>query len=341
MNTDPLISVVMPVYNCALYIEDAIDSILNQTIRDFELLIIDDASTDGTSEIIKKYSDPRIRTIYKPINQGVSQATNDGFKIANGKYIARMDGDDISVKERFEKQLTVLENNPNVLVCGGLVKYLGGTNAIIPHKEKHNEIIVELLISCSICMGAAMFRRKDLEGHYYDIAKNSGEDYDFWTKIAWLGEFYNIQEVLLLYRVHETQASKKHKPQQIIDDVQIKLYLFKRINYDSCKYPDKLISKVFLLNQPIETYEFVLFLKWIKELLQLNQKNNSYPHKEFKSVIKRIIRSILFSLYFKKTSIGIDKKWRLKMLFRLPLEEIFYILEIKFREVLKKNKILK
>ena len=109
MTIAPTISVIMPVYNCEKYIAMSIESILNQTINDFELLIIDDASTDQTLAIITSYEDTRIKIISKPVNSGYTESLNIGLKIAKGKYIARMDGDDISFTRRFEKQLSFLE----------------------------------------------------------------------------------------------------------------------------------------------------------------------------------------------------------------------------------------
>ncbi|MFL1012232.1 glycosyltransferase family 2 protein [Flavisericum labens] len=332
----PLVSVVMPVYNCDAFVGEAVNSVLNQTFQDFELIIIDDGSTDSTREVLNGFDDSRINLVFFDKNQGVSKATNEGFRLAKGTYIARMDGDDISVRERFEKQVDVLESNPDILICGSHVKYLGGTNNVIRFKENHNEIITELLVSCSICMGSSMFRRKALRGYYYDEARRSGEDYEFWTRVAWLGELYNIQEVLLLYRVHEKQASIKHKPQQVIDDVDIRLGLFKKLGYDSNHFDDVLLLKLFLLNKPIEVKEFVLFFKWLKELVLLNSIKKVYPQKEFKEVIKRIKRSLLFSLYFKNTTIGITKKWRLKALFKLPLQDMIYVLKGKRKEMGKR-----
>jgi glycosyltransferase involved in cell wall biosynthesis len=325
----------MPVYNCVTYIEEAVNSVLNQTFIDFEFIIIDDGSTDGTTDVLKKNTDSRIKFVFKKKNQGVSCAVNDGFRLAKGKYIARMDGDDISLKNRFEKQIGILENNPEIFICGSLFQYLGGINNIIGHKERHGEIITELLISCSICMGASMFRRKELSKYFYDENKNSGEDYDFWTKVAWLGEMYNVQEVLLLYRVHPNQASIAHKPRQILDDIEIRLYLFKKINYDTKIYKDELISKMLLLNQPITIKEFDLFLKWLNRIVVLNGRSKAFPQKELKKVLNRIKRKILFSLYFKKTDIGITKQWRWRALFKLSINDVLFILKLKAREISK------
>lgn len=326
----------MPVYNCALYIEEAVQSVLNQTFTDFELIIIDDGSTDGTTDLLKTLKDTRIKLISFDKNKGVSAATNRGFKEARGTYIARMDGDDVSVNDRLEKQVAVFENNPEVIICGGLVQYLGGTNDVLRFKETHNEIITELLISCSICMGASMFRREALQGCYYDETRRSGEDYEFWTRVAWKGKMYNIQEVLLLYRVHEHQASIMHKPQQIIDDVAIRLELFKKLNYDIQHYSDNFLTTMLLLNKSIRVDDLVKFITWLKALPALNYKAKIFPDKPFKKVLKQLERSALFSIYFKETTIGIDKNWRMAALWRLPLDAIFYVLNIKKRELIKR-----
>ncbi|ALJ04597.1 hypothetical protein APS56_05340 [Pseudalgibacter alginicilyticus] len=332
MSFNPVVSVIMPVFNNVLYIEEAVYSILNQTFSDFELIIIDDGSTDGTSELLKTFTDFRIKTIYFKENKGVSIATNEGFKLAKGKYIARMDGDDVSVPERLEKQVNVLNENSHIFICGGLVKYFGGSNEVIPYKEKYSEILAELLLSCSICMGASMFRRKELANYFYDETRISGEDYYFWTQVAWLGEIYNLQTVLLLYRVHDRQASTKHKSQQVLDDISIRLQLFKKLNYDTNKFSDSLVSKMLLLNQPIKVYELKLFLKWLKTLVLLNSKSKIFSDKEFGSVLNRIRRNLIFKLYFKKTNVGIDKKWRLQAFSKLPIKEMFFVIQLKIRE---------
>lgn len=332
----PMVSVVMPVYNGVLYIEEAVQSILDQTFTDFELIIIDDGSTDGTTDLLKTLKDTRIKLIFFEKNKGVSSATNQGFKEAKGTYIARMDGDDISVKERFEKQVGVLESNPDIIVCGGLVQYLGGNNNVIGFKETHDEIITELLISCSICMGASMFRRETLQGYYYDETRRSGEDYEFWTRVAWKGKMYNIQEVLLLYRVHVQQASIMHKPQQIIDDVEIRLQLFKKLDYDMQYYSDNFLTTMLLLNKHIRVDDLIKFIRWLKTLPTLNYRAKVFPNKSFKKALKQLERSTLFSIYFKETAIGIDKNWRMAALWRLPLDAIFFVLNVKKRELIKR-----
>ena len=118
MESSPKISVILPVYNSELYIKETIDRVLNQTFSDFELLIIDDCSTDKTVSIIKEYSDERICLIEKEKNSGLINSLNFGISLAKGEYIARMDGDDICLLERFAKQVAFLDKNPTIILCG-------------------------------------------------------------------------------------------------------------------------------------------------------------------------------------------------------------------------------
>jgi glycosyltransferase involved in cell wall biosynthesis len=140
----PKITVLIPVYNCELYIQEVLESILHQTYSDFEFLILDDASTDQTVSIIKKYKGARIQLIEKLLKAGYTNSLNYGLTIARGKYIARMDGDDISFPDRFVKQVTYLEANPGVVLCGTSYKIIGnGKQLSFP--ENHEAIKLALL----------------------------------------------------------------------------------------------------------------------------------------------------------------------------------------------------
>lgn len=333
--TKPLISVIIPVYNSALYLDEALNSILNQTIQDFEIIIIDDCSTDSTIDILDNIKDARIKIFKKDKNKGLIDSLNFGFKIAQGKYIARMDGDDISLPTRFEKQLHVLENNPEIQICGCWLRQFGKIDRIIKHKEFHEEIVARMLLHCAMTMGSVMMERKAVKIYKFDISKIHVEDYDFWSRIAWDCKFYNIQEVLYLYRMHNTQVTEVHKNIQLASDIPVKLFLFKKLNYDQIVYSDELITKMLLLKEHIKVKELVLFIDWLKKIDFLNTKYKVYSVNELKIVLNEIKYSLLFTLYFRKTNIGIDKKWRTKAIFRLPLKEIVFILKLKSSELKK------
>jgi glycosyltransferase involved in cell wall biosynthesis len=142
----PYVTVLMPVYNTEMYLKEAIDSILNQTFRDFEFIVINDGSTDSTSDIIESYSDPRIIYLQNEKNLGVATSLNKGLSIAKGTYIARMDGDDVSRCDRLEKQVAFMDANPEIGVCGTWLETIGDRNEVWSPPRNHDQIIVGMLL---------------------------------------------------------------------------------------------------------------------------------------------------------------------------------------------------
>ncbi len=207
-SSHPVISVLMPVYNVQNYIVAAIDSVLNQTFTNFELIIIDDASTDDSIEIIKTFKDARITIITKSRNTGYTESLNLGLSLASGKYIARMDGDDICALNRFERQVEFMESNTDVAVCGTWYK-TSDTNKIIRHPKSHEEIKIGLLSGCIIAHPTVFIRSSFLRENQlsYNPAMEPAEDYDLWSRVCLIGKLANMEEVLLTYRVHEHQVS--------------------------------------------------------------------------------------------------------------------------------------
>ena len=127
---NPKVTVLMPVYNGEKYLKEAITSILLQTFDDFEFLIINDGSSDASVDIIQSFRDPRIRLVHNDTNIGLIATLNKGLKLAHGKYVARMDQDDISLPRRLEKQTYFMDNNPDVGVCGTWIKLFMGLDYI-------------------------------------------------------------------------------------------------------------------------------------------------------------------------------------------------------------------
>lgn len=164
LNT-PLVSVVMPVYNGEKYLPEAIDSILKQTFTDFELLLINDASTDNSEKIINSYNDSRIIYIKNEQNLGLIKTLNKGLDLAKGEYIARMDQDDISSHERFAKQIALFESNLEIGVCGTWFTLFreNHEDQIIEHPEYNDSIKIGLLTSCFIGHPTVMMRKKQLK----------------------------------------------------------------------------------------------------------------------------------------------------------------------------------
>lgn len=212
----PTVSVVMPTYNRAGLLERAVDSVLAQTYRDFEFIIVDDGSTDETRNILKSYArkDKRIRVLANETNRGISYARNRGNAAARGKYIMIMDSDDISMPERMERQVDFMEKNPEFAVSTSWRVKIGD------EKKKHpsrREMEPHLLFGMYAGHGEWMLRRSFLtaNGISYDESRISSEDYDYLRQILTRGgKIGYIDEALYLRRVHRTNSDAYYRAQR-------------------------------------------------------------------------------------------------------------------------------
>jgi glycosyltransferase involved in cell wall biosynthesis len=205
----PAISVILACYNTERYIGAAVKSILAQTFRDFEFIIIDDGSTDRSAEILKQLAteDSRIKLVSRP-NKGLTKSLNEGLSLAIAPLVARMDADDLSLPTRFEKQFEYLNTNPECVCVGSRVTLIDPYDSPInttDHKLTHDEIDADLLkgIGWSIVHPAAMMRTEAVRrgGGYQEQFKTS-QDLDLWLRLAEIGKLANLPEALVQYRQH-------------------------------------------------------------------------------------------------------------------------------------------
>jgi protein O-GlcNAc transferase len=206
---NPQISVIMSAHNSARYLESSIKSILNQTIDDFEYIIVNDASTDGTEEILKQFDDPRIKLLPNTENLGLTKSLNKAVQLAKGKYIARMDADDISLSHRFETQLNFLDNNPDYAIVGSSYYQIdekGRAYAINNVLYEDADIRKELRKSNCFAHGSIMMRKSIFQkAGGYDERYAFAQDYDLWLRISEISKVANIREPLYCWR--ETRSS--------------------------------------------------------------------------------------------------------------------------------------
>ncbi|SMM98926.1 Glycosyltransferase [uncultured Candidatus Thioglobus sp.] len=201
---NPKISVIMPVYNGEKYLKEAINSILNQTFTDFEFIIINDGSTDNTENIILSYDDERIIYIKNQENLKISKTLNKGIELAKGEYIARMDADDISIPKRFEKQMSFMQKNPKVDVCGGWLKTFGYRRRTWKFPLTHNEIKAFMLFSPALVHPCVLGKRAFFTRLKYSDKFVGTEDYELWVRGVDKYTYANIPQVLLKYRLHHS-----------------------------------------------------------------------------------------------------------------------------------------
>jgi len=221
---NPKISVILAVHNGQRYLSDAIDSILNQTFSDFELIIINDGSRDKTQYIIDSYKDPRIVVIKNESNEGAVASRNKGIMLSRGSYVAIQDADDKSFPEKFSKQVKILDENPNVGAVGSYFIFsdMAGREfytALVPCDNK--TIQERLILEFIFCHCTLMFRAghlKNLGGYRRELFLS--EDYDMVLRVAEISQIVNIPEALYSYRLNLNSSSiKKRCEQRIMNDL--------------------------------------------------------------------------------------------------------------------------
>lgn len=225
---NPLVSVVMSVFNGGSFLGDSIESICRQSYANFEFIIIDDGSTDDSESTLASHQkcDPRIH-VHRQDNKGLIESLNKGCTLAAGKYIARMDADDIAIEDRLLWQVEFMEANPEVAVLGGALQLINANNenvGLYRYPTDANEIDEILILGgCPIAHPAALFKREVFQavGGYRTIAADA-EDYDLWLRIADSHKLTNLDAVILRYRRHSTQVSAKKFKQQSLTNLAVR-----------------------------------------------------------------------------------------------------------------------
>lgn len=214
----PRVSVILPVYNGGSYLRQAIESILSQTYTDFELIVINDGSTDDSQSVIASFQDRRIRHI-EQANQGLRAALNTAIDLSQGDFIARMDNDDISLPDRLRQQVEFLEAHPDHVLVGTTFAYIdqvGHPTGVFPALLDDNELQREVLTQSPFGHGTVMFRAATLRQGNFRYAPEAIhiEDYEFWLRLSQVGKMANLPAVLYLWRYYPASTSGQHAPMQ-------------------------------------------------------------------------------------------------------------------------------
>ncbi|RNC63283.1 glycosyltransferase family 2 protein [Proteiniphilum sp. X52] len=211
----PVISVLIPLYNSAAFIRETIDSVLAQTFSDFELLLMDDGSSDDTADIVRTYKDPRIR--YERCPHDFVGTFNRGVDIARGKYVALLDHDDMMVPRRLQMQYDFMESRPDIVACGGIMRTFGKISIDWVPVLEYDRIILEYLRRrTGPVFNPTCFFRKEVIDKYnirYRRGYHFAVDTKFWTDVVKIGKIENMPEILVWYRTSDTQTSRVTLPE--------------------------------------------------------------------------------------------------------------------------------
>lgn len=274
------ITVFIPLYNAENYIKKTIQSVLNQTYKNFEILIINDASTDQSVSIVESFSDDRIRLIHNDTNKGICYTRQRGVIEARGKYIAILDADDIAMPNRLEKQFAFLEKNPEIAVCGSDAYFIDENDQPINHKHDINfdsKIIkIENLFANQFINSSALIRKKCIieVGNY---SMKYCEDYDLFVKITEKFETTNLDEKLVCYRMHSKGDSKTKKELYENAIVDILNYQYKKLGIK------KELSYIpyLLFHKDILSVKIIDFYPFFKTVIDNNKKLKVYDNTIF------------------------------------------------------------
>ncbi len=325
----PLVSILMAVYNGEKFLREAIESMLNQTYRNFEFLIINDGSTDSTEEIILSYNDERIRYIKNETNLKLIASLNKGLDLANGKYIARMDADDISLPERLEKQVDFLERNQGTGVLGTWVRTIGLENNYEVHfKQGHDQIRFELFFHNYLHHPTVMIRGDLIKINkvYYENYLHA-EDYAFWVKLTEFTRIEIFPEVLLNYRMHESNISEIHKNQQKIQTSKIRKEQIQQLGIDVNKNSFEAYENFIDSDTFERPEEFAISL----EMMQLIIIKNKESH--------IVNDELLFNYYKNKLNNYLERNcWRMGSEIKTYFNSIFHIsMKTKYKFIFKQK----
>lgn len=299
---NPLASIVLPTYNTnEKFLREAIQSILNQTEKNFELIIIDDGSSGNDYEIAKSFRDERIRVYRNNRNSGLPYTLNRGISLAKGKYICRMDSDDISLPKRLETMIQYMEKNKDIDIVGSGKINFGINNKRIIMPSTNDEIRATMFFQCPFVHPSVFFRKSsiDLYGIRY-LSDEKAEDYNLWAECALNRDikFANVKKCLLKYRLHSNQITKKSKNEMINSNKGIYKKLFSNLGISLSDKELDIYASFTAGARALTESDFNIINNIINQVIEANETNcicddiilkRAYFNKFFKECIRQCI----------------------------------------------------
>ena len=303
---NPQVSILFPVYNTADYLREAVDSMLNQTFSDFELIVLNDCSPDNADEILDTYTDSRIVRYRGEKNQGLANVLNVGMDMARGKYIARMDSDDISLPERLQKQVDYLDSHKDVDLCSCGMKQFGARQNVWLRESNMEAVKFRALLHSPILHASSIWRKESFNDMRFDQSFVPAEDYELWTRGLVKGlKLINLPWVGYKYRIFPNQATADTKK---VDAKNIDV----RRKYISSIFPnanenaiDKMVQLQQIASSDIEELDKVL-----NEMICLNGISHFFDS-TFPTRCKRYFQNALF-IYMQNNGVELRNVLKLR-----------------------------
>lgn len=294
----PAVSVLMPVYNGERFLAEAIDSVLGQTRSSFELLLIDDGSSDGSRDILGSYADPRIRVSLNEKNMGIARTLNRGLDLARGRYVAVLDDDDRALPGRLERQLAFLERNEDYAAIGTWAVSIDAAGrelgTIKRLRVEPAEVQSQLLFRCCLLHPSIMARTEILRRHRYREDFLTCSDYDLWIRVSRSHRLGSLPVVLTAHREHPDRATHLNSARSRQEKRAIIADQLGRLELD---FDESDLERHFFLQRSgsagfVPDHEYLEWAnEWLLRLREANRRSSSYPERPFERVVARVWRT--------------------------------------------------
>lgn len=298
------VTVLMPTYNVAPYVKEAIDSVLHQTFGDFILLVVDDASTDNTLEVVRTIDDPRIRIAAFPNNVGLADNLNRGLDMIDTELMARMDGDDIALPHWLQSEIDYLDAHPEVGVCGGCGQRFGTSQSLIRFPEQHDDIAANMLFECTIIVPTVRMSVVRQHGLRYRKDAFPAEDYRFWADCLRVTRLHNIPDTLFRYRMHPTQICTARREEQQRKVAQVRRYMLEWLSSDFTEEEKQYYTGSFMAPQIASRQDYNERKAFCQKMIEKNRSVGHFDEDALRWRLDKHLRLTLYSTivnrYFKK-----------------------------------------
>lgn len=330
------VSVIIPVYNKAPFLQEAMDSILNGSYTDFELIAVDDKSTDESLALLKTITDSRLRIIELPQNLGPAGAANAAIDAANGEYIVRMDADDIAVPERIAVQIAFMDNHPEVGASGGQMQLFGEEHSIWKFPLTQDRCAAQQLFGVPVAQPSSILRHNVLIKHnlrFDPLWPRFGEDWLFWIRFGRVSRFANVPEALLHYRRGPQNISqtgdKLANYTQLVRDV----LTFYDLPFTEEEVGYHLMNLTLFRDKPT-TKALQGLRAWNEKLLALNAERCLFPHAAFTQHLNEVWDRLFHYLPRHGVALALE---HMRLSGKWPKERLLYLSKWKANDLLGKK----
>lgn len=286
------VTVLMPTYNVAPWVEEAIQSVLRQTYTDFELLVVDDGSTDDTLEHVRAINDSRIRIAAFPDNVGLADNLNRGLDIINTELVSRMDGDDIAEPDWLETGIKVLDTHPDIDICSFGFQFFGTKTSLVRFPEHHEDSKAQMLFGCTVIVPVMRRRVFTDNSLRYRTDTFPAEDYSLWARAYRVEKVYNVQRTLFHYRTHPTQISTARRQAQIEKSNEVRLHMLEWLNPDFTDEEKKYFLEVFVPCKIANSQD----IKHLKQFADLLVSHNTQGHYDNSALLRKFKNHISYGV---------------------------------------------